>query len=208
MRLRPQPRALTPTRAEGFVRGRGVPAGPGVRPTETHPSGTGQPHGAQGSALTRLPSPALGSFSKRGASHLVSPTPQMAVARPSRVVVWRGLPPAHPLPVLAVHPHVSRGHRAGRRPAHRQELEGTSLWVRRCASRSSSSAHRRGTLPVVLASSSASLSWAFLSCSSCSRRRAFTWERLVLLDGQGCGSVIVGGQPPLRPPAPRPPGLR
>ena len=136
----------------------------------------------------------------------MSPTLQMAVARPGRVVVWQGLPPAHPLPVLAVHPHVSRGHRAGHRPAHGRELGSTSLWVRRCASRRSSSARRRGMLPVVLASSSASLLWAFLSCSSCSRRRAFTWERLVLLDGQGCGSVIVGGWPPLtdvlRPQAP------
>ena len=66
VRLKPQPRALTPTRAEGFVRGCGVPAGLGVWPTKTPPSGTGQPHGGQGSALTRLPSPAPGSFSQRG----------------------------------------------------------------------------------------------------------------------------------------------
>lgn len=129
----------------------------------------------------------------------MSPTPQTAVARPSRGP-WcgGGQPPAHPFPVLAAHPRPSRGHRAGRPPAHEREPGSTSLWVRRCASRSSSSARRRSTLPVVLASSSASLSLAFRMCSSCSRRRAFTWERLVLLDRQGRGSVIVGGWPPLQ----------
>ena len=39
VRLRPQPCALTPPRAEGFVRGLRDPAGPGVRPVETPPSG-------------------------------------------------------------------------------------------------------------------------------------------------------------------------
>lgn len=61
---------------------------------------------------------------------------------------------------------------------------GTSLWVQRCASLSSSSPSRRSTLPVVLASSWASLSLAFFMCSSCSRSRLFTWERPVLLDSK------------------------
>lgn len=56
--------------------------------------------------------------------------------------------------------------------------------VRRCASLSSSWPRRRSTRPVVLASSSASLSLALFMCSSCPRRRVFTWERPVLLGGR------------------------
>lgn len=69
-------------------------------------------------------------------------------------------------------------------PTNEQKEGSTSLSVHRCASLSSSSPRRWSTLPVVLASSSASVSLAFFKCSSCSRRRAFTWERPVLLDGQ------------------------
>lgn len=54
----------------------------------------------------------------------------------------------------------------------------------RHTSRSSSSPCRRSKLCVVLASSLASVSLAFCMCSSCPRRRVFTWERPMLLDGQ------------------------
>lgn len=60
---------------------------------------------------------------------------------------------------------------------------GTSLLGQRCASLSSSWRRRWRTRPVVLARSWDSVSFAFFMCSSCSRRRAFTCERPVLLDG-------------------------
>lgn len=68
-------------------------------------------------------------------------------------------------------------------PRPRAQWESTCLPVQRWASLSSSSPRRWSMPSAVLASSSASLSLAFFTCSSCSRRRAFTWESPVLLDG-------------------------
>lgn len=114
-----------------------------------------------------------------------------------------------PFPCSCPHPDPGHGHQTRRAPAHGREPGSTSLWVQRCLSRSSSSARR---LRVEPASSSTSVSLAFFMCPSCSRRRAFTWERPVLLYGQGRSGVAVGGWPlppdVLRQPGPEPPGPR
>lgn len=60
----------------------------------------------------------------------------------------------------------------------------TSFLDQRHTSRSSNLPCRRSKLCVVRVSSLANVSLAFCICSSCCRRRVFTWERLMLLNGQ------------------------
>lgn len=66
----------------------------------------------------------------------------------------------------------------------RQAEAGTGFGDQPHTFRSACSPCRRSKLCVVLASSRASVSLAFCMCSSCPRRRVFTWERPMLLDGQ------------------------
>lgn len=89
--------------------------------------------------------------------------------------------------------------------------QSTCVSARRRASVSSSWPRRWSTPSVVLASSSASLSLAFFMCPSCSRRRVFTWESPVLLDGQtpqqlGHGPGLLERLPETQPTRLRPEG--
>lgn len=127
---------------------------------------------------------------------------------PSRVGSWCCRKPGpSPSPLTPPGPPLLPPTSLGPRP--RREQRDTSLGVQRCASRRPSSPRRRSTLPVAWASSSASVSLAFFMCWSCSRRRAFTWERPVLLDRRdrrrgapsepGPGGPCSGAQPRTAP---------